>query len=1004
MLEAVQHFVDTCENNGLFIIDRPTGDGKTHDALKFIEEHFPSSENRVFFYITPLIKNVNDAYEQLRDFFNKAGKSEYFDLYSIKIQGNAECVLENFASVEKDFDEKFRNLNSFRTLRESVHYLNGMKDKQNPLYLDSLKIIREVNEPTFRNDIINTLLKNKDYKDLSIFERIRYIKNNCPYLIKLYPSIESKNKKIFFMTTDKFYFGNSTIVENGYRFINNSITKGAIIFMDEIDSTKKSILDKQIEDSAQQKVDIFKLFRQINNSLQSTITPPKILNQLKDSTAKFKSEETLEKIKQKFRTDYDKYGLNKFFKYDSKDNDRSFLFNDFDVHTYSNKPGQSLLIEDDDEKKLNIIKPADGTQLGIPEKGIKLEECIQTIKGLISYFVTGIAIISRNYLEWYNKKGRQSQDDEIEVESAISTVLTSFDLDYSFKKLLVNMISNNYNKFQNTKPKSVVNTDFYEEGFRYYSFFDQIDHNETTNVNMVDLFDTPENFLWQLTSKALVVGLSATGTIETVTGNYDISYLKRKLGPNYYIATKEDQERMRLAFQDNQEKNKSKVYIHFIPEKNTEKQLIASNCVTDLLNCIFKGVEVKEQMLQKIQNAESNENNQQRFLKVMVAIKDFLLNTNSKAILVLTNRNAKADDSNLFSKEYIDQFVESINKEGMIVPQYSIVLLYGNNFDERKKTIGQIIKAKKKAIILSSYPSSGTGQNLQYEIEDEKGVTKSQDIDSIYVEKPTNMLVNSSNGLTEENLLKYIYQIEALSQVGDIANAEVNKAVCFGFKKYAGTQSEEYQIGSIYKTESINNHLVISLNQAIGRICRTRVKAYDVNIYADSEILSYDFSCVKDKCLNKEFKAFADAIEKNQSIKGFDQDEKLMKENNRNCSITYGRINKILSSSYMSWTKEDMKQWEDMRKLVIENPTINEDKLKKLHNYYSLYIKALPNQKINRCYYSSNNRSVSFIKDKEHPFELSFESSHVNDLLKNEVVKEYYLEKNILLVLNRLIT
>ena len=151
-----------------------------------------------------------------------------------------------------------------------------MKDKQNPLYLDSLKIIREVNEPTFRNDIINTLLKNKDYKDLSIFERIRYIKNNCPYLIKLYPSIESKNKKIFFMTTDKFYFGNSTIVENGYRFINNSITKGAIIFMDEIDSTKKSILDKQIEDSAQQKVDIFKLFRQINNSLQSTITPPKI--------------------------------------------------------------------------------------------------------------------------------------------------------------------------------------------------------------------------------------------------------------------------------------------------------------------------------------------------------------------------------------------------------------------------------------------------------------------------------------------------------------------------------------------------------------------------------------------------------------------------------------------------------------------------------------------------------------------------------------------------------
>ncbi|MFA6624571.1 MAG: hypothetical protein WCS80_02255, partial [Bacilli bacterium] len=219
MLEAVQHFVEECKPNGLFIIDKPTGDGKTHDALQYIATHFNSDEEQVFFYLTPLTKNLNDAYSKLEEFFIAKEKKEEFDLFAIKIQSNVDSVIGKLNDVSRDFKEPFKSLPTFRSLRDAVAGLSGM-DKQTLFYADALKIIREAYEPEFRNDVIATLMKDNDFKSRKVLGRIKYIKEKYPFLISVYPSIESKKKRIFFMTMDKFYYGNSTIVENGYRFLN----------------------------------------------------------------------------------------------------------------------------------------------------------------------------------------------------------------------------------------------------------------------------------------------------------------------------------------------------------------------------------------------------------------------------------------------------------------------------------------------------------------------------------------------------------------------------------------------------------------------------------------------------------------------------------------------------------------------------------------------------------------------------------------------------------------
>ena len=54
---------DYCENentNGLFLIDMPTGFGKTYSVLKYIFEASQQEENKsqLYFFITPLKKNL----------------------------------------------------------------------------------------------------------------------------------------------------------------------------------------------------------------------------------------------------------------------------------------------------------------------------------------------------------------------------------------------------------------------------------------------------------------------------------------------------------------------------------------------------------------------------------------------------------------------------------------------------------------------------------------------------------------------------------------------------------------------------------------------------------------------------------------------------------------------------------------------------------------------------------------------------------------------------------
>ena len=114
MQEAVKSYVKKCQEevdeknkaHGFTLIDMPTGTGKTYNTLLLIEKylrgHIFQDVEKVI-YLTPLNKNINEAYEKLRGKFSQDEKN-IFDNNVLWVKANYQSVIDELDKVE---DQRF---------------------------------------------------------------------------------------------------------------------------------------------------------------------------------------------------------------------------------------------------------------------------------------------------------------------------------------------------------------------------------------------------------------------------------------------------------------------------------------------------------------------------------------------------------------------------------------------------------------------------------------------------------------------------------------------------------------------------------------------------------------------------------------------------------------------------------------------------------------------------------------------------------------------------------
>ncbi len=1012
MIEILKKYCT--KENGLFLFNPPTGSGKTHAVLTWIYDNYETycEDNKKIFFITNLKKNL--PFEELRDnFFKPNNKLKKFEEDIIFLDSNSECLVKHFKDIkENEIPKDFKNHKVFKSIKENVTAIQLHKNKtDNNLksYVEHLKEkLRTELEPQFRQIIEKRLKDNYHNRE----ERINAITTepNLKWIGELYPAVFTSKRKVFFLSIDKFYHKNSTLVEASYSFLESDLTKDAIIFIDEFDATKDNILNNIIEKGKNQQIDYISFFNHIYWALSKNVFPQKFITHSKKREKLINVYDSLsldniqDKLLKKSEDIVKDYQLDYSFKTQDNDiNQRNLLFHDFHYHSVYRNNKKYIRLNKNDESKVNEIFFEDEKQ-----DGKNIVYLLNKIKGFITYFCRGLKSIAENYQQLeMEEREKKSQKSEFTFDLALSTVIEEFGLEVKYKNFLIDNILNAREK--PVKVKSELNYDLsiYEKGFRFYDFVDDYSHNSITKIFIYSVHNTPEKFILKLAEKAKVIGISATALLNTVTGNYDIKYFKRQLGRRFLELSDEDKNRLKALFEE-QNKGYSNINVKLL---GSQEEKLEQN-----FEDLFDNKELANDIISKIKTDISENYIINRYFKISSAFKQFLSHDDIQGFLCLLNKEPKQGDKTLDLKILENIFTNLIdtnnlkdkfkdnNGEFKVTEAYTII--NSNDFDSKKQELIKRLEDGKKIFIISTYKTLGAGQNLQFKAPDPAKLIKvndlkwntedKTDINAIYLDKPTHIIQHINEDLNEEGFIKYLFQLEFLAQVGILSISTLNEEVTRAFRCLLASSEQNKNHGSskneLYKNDDTKQHYAKYIIQAIGRICRTNLKAKNIYIYADQALseLIQDFD-KENTFLLKEFEALLQECKKNHEIKEQTdiQYKNLAKTQNKK---VYDEIQKFISHKDWKWNEKRIEEWNKLRNMCMMYPTISNNEINS--KILDLYIE-LPKES-NQYYFNITNKDnndfefVDFDFESNNGSKVSSEEARLEQLIGIEGVKQHF--------------
>lgn len=918
---------------GLLLLSMPTGFGKTYNVLNFIYKNYKdfAAQKRKIFFITNLKKNL--PYQELEERFKADNVEDDYHKYVLFIDSNAESVITHLLSVDSQIPDSFKT-GDYTRLKSYIETLtnNGKLPKTVKSVLS--KEISDYLEPSFRKFISYQLRKEFKTKE----KRLNAIKNNPSYqwIGYLYPSVFTDEKTIVFLSMDKFVRKNATLVESSYFFQKRLIDR-AVIFIDEFDSTKENVLKSIIESGVRHRIDLLDLFLNIHNHLMENEYPEGLLreSEQRKHMAAGKNWPSPENIINNFQQQADyifrKYNLQHTCKSHEEfsSNKRNFLFYDYQFHHVLDARYKRIEVVQDTKNRTNWIKALEAEKKG---SGVNIRSLLSEISGFLTYFQRGIGYLAENYCQL--KMEDNTVQEVFPLDLAVKTVLNHFRLDeYNVELLADNIMERNVPYKLRPETNVLKQQGFYDTGFRYHDIVDSDEHDTLSKIYMFNFSRTPESFLVEICSQSMVVGISATAGLYTNVGNYDLEYLRSLLGDSFSRISGNSLERIKKQFSENTRGyDQVSIKTEFIGKDNSE--------ILELLQSLLGDREAAVALRNKVKysNPESGEQEIDyifsRYVRALIAWKYFLDNSEIHAFLCFFSKFPKLLDPK-FDLRVFYEYAEMIQSEYVSIKNEpisdTIVVLTGDEFDENKIGILAALESGKRRFILSTYQTIGAGQNLQYPIPasinpvkvNEFSARREMDLDAIYLDRPTNLIVNIfSDNLKDKDFIKYLFQLEFLVENGAISPKTFESKLDEAFHLFVGRYRQKKRVEdliNLYQTEAYTRFLNKMILQAIGRICRTNMKAQTIHVLADSSVRKHlsRFSLPDDVIPVREYTALLESS-RNAIVKSADYSELRNRASNRsNRSSAF--IYQLLKNP---WTENSIKLWQELREQVLKQPSI----------------------------------------------------------------------------------
>lgn len=529
--ELIQFFENKQESTGLLIAEAPTGYGKTYQTVRAMYRYIRENEDGKFLFVTNLLKNLPEG--ELRRSYEDDGRAGDYEKEVLVLASPVDTICEMIDEVEvpvqfqtaayKAMKAGFERLKKYRTYEQSIR---KVLEKQ---VEDEL---RKQLEPQFRRELeahLNRKFGNNPTKKREVIRHCR----DYYWIEKFYPAIFWDEYRILLLTIKKLMVRNIPLVEPSFPCLSERMLKGRIVCIDEFDASRSVVLDHLLERALSMQEDYLELFRQVH----SKIREHHLSRELECARSRYEegSRRTWVQLMQESDEIY-RYGALDFsMKTDigEIDQGRNFLFHDSSYYTILNE-GKTYIraVKDEGHRQVRIHfedRAAHEKHQGEPD--IKLQSLLRRIHVFLRHMQSYIYGWGKIYAE----DVRTSQE-QTEEEFTPALAVESIYRDYGMTDDQIFLMTEELDKSGKWSNKSVVVPDlsFYETGFRFFEFIDDQHHHSKTNLQYFQISNTPEKVLLYLCKKTKVIGLSATAAIPTVTGNYDLSYLRAQLKNRYH--------------------------------------------------------------------------------------------------------------------------------------------------------------------------------------------------------------------------------------------------------------------------------------------------------------------------------------------------------------------------------------------------------------------------------------------------------------------------------------
>lgn len=959
------------KKNGLFILPPPTGSGKTFNVIQFIANNYKEfkRQGRKILFITNLKKNL--PYEDLKKYLSP----EEYEENVLFLNSNAGMLQEHFNDI--DGDENCSFLSKQDCYKKFKEYNNDWKSVS-PSVRELIKeeILTEL-EPAIRKQIVEHL---DEELPSSLNDKFSELKSNPKYqwIIDLYPSVFTEEKTIIFMSIDKYFLKTATLVKKAF-YTYEQLSQDSLIFIDEFDSSKKSILNRIVE--KKNIIDVVELFTQIYTHLSLNEFPQYLLKAAdKWTPTKFADQpiDILSSLTKEASQIVEEFNLTLTCKSKAAtgNDDRIFLFHDHAYHNLLGAEGNSIELEPDENLKTNWLIKKKSEERNYKQS---IDKLLVRIEGFLKFFKTGVSILAQNY---WNRQILIKPD--FELEDSIRTILNQLMIKDRTITILVEEILAGF------KPKTessifsekLQSNTFFDQGFCYYDVVDSYDHYSRSKLYMYNYTKTPESWLGDICNKGMVVGISATGTFPTNLYNYDLDYLKTRLKERFYSLTTEEVSKIKDTY-DNATKGYNAIDIQadFIDPGSNHEEYLAT------LTTLFNDEATAEEFINEIKGYfTAYEFILKRYIRLFIAFEYFCKNK-CRSFLALFMPIPKNND-NKFNLSLICTHADVILKRyypTCDVPIKNIIVaLGGDSFDDAKDKLLNDLSNAKSRFIISSYQSMGIGQNMQFDIPqgaefittNDFNTKHKMDIEGIYLDNITQVLVNLNNPqvIKPKEAVRHFFEIEYLLENGDISLRDFNVELKRTVQKLDNPVVPRKQHGQTdnYRTSNKEYAVLSQIVQAVGRIARTNHKAKTIHVLADQELLQvvanrpvpydtialheytalYDVACKfylpsDTAALHTEFLERRESI---KSVKGM------------------GLIRKVLNGV---WNESIIQSWQDFRKITLKYPCNPPEEI--LATYQRMYV-HLP---VPALQYSYNQRGD--YRDIEVKFDPTIGDQVVNE-------------------------